>query len=201
MEILREKRGNMRVIKRLMLSMMVIILACVTWPVQPINAAGQKVFEGVPSVEMSPATEGDQLVKPNIAKVVCLDSITEASSTSCPVIKWGDLTYWIYSDYSNYSMFNVSVYNQYGALINHKIFSGSRYIKEITVDSENSLVFLKGQSNQVVQVTFEELKKITYTPGVDLSVTESKVGMNETINLNVNMRSPIEDLDGDIVFK
>ncbi|MEK3923929.1 InlB B-repeat-containing protein [Paenibacillus sp. FSL K6-2393] len=191
----------MRVIKKLMLSMMAFILLCFTWPVLPIHAAGQMVFEGVPSVEMRPETEGNQLVKPDVAKVVCSDPTTEASSPSCPVIKWGDLTYWIYSDKDNNFVFYVAVYNQKGALINHKIFSGARYIKEITVDGSSERVTLKGQGNQIVQVTFDQLKEITYTPGVDLSVTDSKVGMNETVNLIVNMRSPIEDLDGDIVFK
>jgi|GEM_PF-4988004 len=191
----------MRVIKKLMLSMMAFILLCFTWPVLPIHAAGQMVFEGVPSVEMRPETEGNQLVKPDVAKVVCSDPTTEESSPSCPVIKWGDLTYWIYSDKDNNFVFYVAVYNQKGALINHKIFSGARYIKEITVDGSNERVTLKGQGKQIVQVTFDQLKEITYTPGVDLSVTDSKVGMNETVNLIVNMSSPIEDLDGDIVFK
>ncbi|MCW3795755.1 S-layer homology domain-containing protein [Paenibacillus sp. LS1] len=191
----------MRVIKKLMLSMMAFILVCFTWPVLPIHAAGQMMFEGVPSVEMRPETEGNQLVKPDVAKVVCSDPTTEASSPSCPVIKWGDLTYWIFSDINNDMLFYVAVYNQKGTLINHKVFSGARYIKEIIVDENNGLVILKGQANNTTQVTFEELKEITYTPGVDLNVTDNKVGMNETVNLNVTMRSPIEDLDGDIVFK
>jgi hypothetical protein len=77
--------------------------------------------------------------------------------TDCPVIEWGGLSYWAYSDTDNSDTAYLYAYDANNNLVKSWDFSGNRYITDITVDNIAKTVTLVGQSNVTTQ-TWEQLE-------------------------------------------
>lgn len=77
--------------------------------------------------------------------------------TDCPVIEWGGLSYWAYSDTVNSDTAYLYAYDANNNLVKSWDFSGNRYITDITVDNIAKTVTLVGQSS-VTTRTWGELE-------------------------------------------
>ncbi|MFC5700705.1 Ig-like domain repeat protein [Cohnella faecalis] len=107
-------------------------------------------------------------------------------SPTCPVLKWGEYTFWGYSDTNNMGIFNIVQYNKEGVIINQDIFqSETRYLYKIELDNTNHTVSFVGQSEKRITVSINSLKaansiaSIT-TPPLSVGVHEFKAEFNSS---------------------
>jgi len=102
-------------------------------------------------------------------KMVCQDGPGDPQngqaneSPTCPVIRWGEYVYWVFSDGSNGSSMTVVAYDGAGNVRHTITRTGARYLWKI--ESGNGLVTLYGQGGgsapadgRSIVVTWEELK-------------------------------------------
>ncbi|REK71331.1 S-layer homology domain-containing protein [Paenibacillus paeoniae] len=108
-----------------------------------------------PSVEYLPTNSKPSYTPPDTL-LIC-NAADETPSNSCPVIKWGEFTYWVYRDSNNNTTMTIASYNEIGDIFNFRSFNGARYIKGITVDELTQSVTLIGQSNNTIHVSWENL--------------------------------------------
>jgi len=113
------------------------------------------------------------------------DSIPVGSPT-CPVLKWGEYTFWGYSDTNNMGYFNIVQYNKKGDIVNQNISqTGFRYLYKIELDDTNHTVSFVGQSEQKVTLPLNSLKaangiaSITTSP-LSVGVHEFKAEFNSS---------------------
>ncbi|TVX99096.1 Ig-like domain repeat protein [Cohnella terricola] len=107
-------------------------------------------------------------------------------SPTCPVLKWGEYTFWGYSDTNNMGYFNIVQYNKEGDIVNQNISqTGARYLYKIELDNTNHTVSFVGQSDQKVTSNLNSLKaangiaSIT-TPPLSVGVHEFKAEFNSS---------------------
>lgn len=80
-------------------------------------------------------------------------------SPTCPVLKWGEYTFWGYSDTDNMGYFNIVQYNKKGDIVNQNISqTGVRYLYKIELDDTNHTVSFVGQAENKVTLNLNSLK-------------------------------------------
>ncbi|WP_437530929.1 hypothetical protein WME79_00635 [Sorangium sp. So ce726] len=73
-------------------------------------------------------------------KVTCL-------TTPCPIVRCGELTFWVYSDTNNEELFGVTGYDAQDNLVKGPVtVTGDRYISSITLDPATETANLIGQN-------------------------------------------------------
>jgi hypothetical protein len=86
---------------------------------------------------------------PSDLKVTCIDgpgSTTEAAA--CPVIQWGDVTYWAYSFCDNRTAMRLVAYEG-GAIVDQWDIPNDRYIWQITIDDTAQTISFWGQYSDI----------------------------------------------------
>ncbi|MBP1963885.1 Ig-like domain-containing protein [Paenibacillus aceris] len=89
--------------------------------------------------------------------------------TNCPVIQWGGLNYWAYSDTDNNLYVYLNGFDANNNLIKSWQISGNRYVTDITVDNIAKTVTLIGQSNVLTTRTWEQLENFNAHASVSVS--------------------------------
>ncbi|MDM8566398.1 hypothetical protein QUF74_12215 [Candidatus Halobeggiatoa sp. HSG11] len=119
-----------------------------TTNVEPVD----KVSVKPPVAETLPTTKAPS--PPDSLKVTCQ---YVADSSLCPVITWNGYTYWAYSYRDNRVSLNISAYDCKGNLAKQWEKSGTRYIRNITVDDSAKTVSFVGQYPKPVVMNWSEL--------------------------------------------
>jgi len=95
---------------------------------------------------------------PSGMKVSCMtDGNTVRASSTCPVLKKGNVTYWAYSYVNNRVAMGIVAYRS-GRMIKSWQKSGARYVWKITIDSHTKTVNFWGQSNKRIIMPWSELE-------------------------------------------
>lgn len=89
--------------------------------------------------------------------------------SDCPVIQWGGLSYWAYSDTDNNFYVYLYGYDANNTLVKSWQLSGNRYVTDITIDNNAKTVTLVGQSNVQTTRTWEQLENFNAHATVSLS--------------------------------
>lgn len=89
--------------------------------------------------------------------------------TNCPVIQWGGLNYWAYSDTDNNLYVYLYAFDANNNLVKSWQISGNRYVTDITVDNIAKTVTLIGQSNVLTTRTWEQLENFNAHASVSVS--------------------------------
>jgi len=90
--------------------------------------------------------------------LACFDGPSGAFVQECPVLEWGEVTYWALSHNDNRGGMTILAFDTEGDLVGTWERSGARYIWQITVDEVAETVTFWGQSNFSFSVTWEELE-------------------------------------------
>lgn len=77
----------------------------------------------------------------------------------CPVVEWGELTFWPYSYVDNRMSVGAVAYDSAGNLRRSVEVPGSRYIWKITIDPDTETVTFWGQGNTDASVTWAALRE------------------------------------------
>ena len=109
-----------------------------------------------PVVEHVPSSSHPAI--PSGLKVTCMKGpdILESSST-CPVLKWGEYTYWAYSYIDNRFAMNIVAYDSAGRVVQQWEKPGARYVWAIDVNETAKTVTFRGQANRTIEIGFKEL--------------------------------------------
>lgn len=75
----------------------------------------------------------------------------------CPLLRWGDYTYWVYSPINNSSSMAIVAYDPSGAIVQQWVRDGARYVNAITVDADAQTVTFVGQGDLTIRMTWAEL--------------------------------------------
>ncbi|MCU6793178.1 Ig-like domain repeat protein [Paenibacillus sp. WQ 127069] len=104
------------------------------------------------------ATVPNQPAVPSGMKVSCYSGPDTFTSVDCPVVKWGDYTYWAFSYNDNRDSLGIVAYDSSGTVVKQWERTGTRYLWQITVDaSAQSITFWgQGTSNATVEWGFLE---------------------------------------------
>ncbi|MDQ0088940.1 hypothetical protein J2T12_002350 [Paenibacillus anaericanus] len=89
-----------------------------------------------------------------------------APAPDCPVLKWGEYTFWGYSDTDNMGKFNIVQYDGKGNIVNQiadATPSGVRYLYQITLDNVAQTVTFWGQGDLQKVISFSSLKAASST--------------------------------------
>ncbi len=99
-------------------------------------------------------------------------------SPTCPVLKWGEYTFWGYSDTDNMGYFNIVQYNKKGDIVNQNISqTGFRYLYKIELDDTNHKVSFVGQAENKVTLNLNSLKAAN---GIaSMTISPLSVGVHE----------------------
>ncbi|NOV02651.1 Ig-like domain-containing protein [Paenibacillus planticolens] len=89
--------------------------------------------------------------------------------SNCPVIQWGGLTYWAYSDTDNNLKVYLYAFDANNSLKKSWEFSGNRYVTDIKVDNIAKTVTLIGQDNVPTTRTWEQLENFNAHASVSVS--------------------------------
>lgn len=107
--------------------------------------------QGSPTVTSVPYSEHPASVPVEMA-VVCMTGpnspIPDGESATCPVVKWGGLTYWAFSYFDNRDSMGIVGYDKAGNIVSQVEKVGARYVWKATVDG-NTVTFW-GQANATV---------------------------------------------------
>ena len=115
------------------------------------------VNEASPTVVRVPRLKRELL--PSDLKASALSSPnTLDSSPDMPVLKWNGLTYWPLSFVDNRLSLAIVVYNDNDLIVHRWDRPGTRYIVDITVNSDQKTVTFIGQSNRTVVMSWDELR-------------------------------------------
>ncbi|GGH20833.1 hypothetical protein GCM10008013_18400 [Paenibacillus segetis] len=89
----------------------------------------------------------------------------------CPVLKWGEYTFWGYSDNDNNNNFNIVQYDGKGNIVNQDIVdSDFRYLYDITLNNNTQMVTFWGQGNKEKELSFSYLKAANSTASLTTPV-------------------------------
>lgn len=94
--------------------------------------------------------------------------------SDCPVIQWGEISYWAYSDTDNNTITYLYGYDASNTLVKSWEFQGNRYVTDITVNNIAKTVTLIGQSNVQTIRTWEQLEN--YNAHASMSFPSLAVG-------------------------
>ncbi|UKS27319.1 Ig-like domain-containing protein [Paenibacillus sp. HWE-109] len=78
--------------------------------------------------------------------------------SDCPVIQWGGMSYWAYSDTDNNLIVYLYGYDANNTLVKSWQLSGNRYVTDITVNNIAKTVTFVGQNNVLTTRTWEQLE-------------------------------------------
>ncbi|MEW9700482.1 Ig-like domain repeat protein [Paenibacillus sp. SI8] len=112
---------------------------------------------------------------PSGYKLVCMVNANELSSApACPVLKWGEYTFWGYSDTNNMGDFNIVQYDGKGSIVNQiadgqSHASGVRYLYKITLDTDAQTVTFWGQSDYHKTLSWSNLQAANSSASVTTS--------------------------------
>ena len=80
------------------------------------------------------------------------------NSSTCPVLKWGEYTYWIYSYTDNRVAMAIVAYDSAGKVVQQWENSrGARYLWAIDVNNTAKTVTFKGQASKRIEIRWNEL--------------------------------------------
>lgn len=101
---------------------------------------------------------GSQPAVPSGMKVSCYSGPNTFTSVDCPVVKWGDYTYWAFSYDNNIESLGIVAYDSSGTVVKQWALPGTRYLWQITIDSSAKTITFWGQetSNATVEWGFLE---------------------------------------------
>ncbi|MCS7460285.1 Ig-like domain repeat protein [Paenibacillus doosanensis] len=91
-------------------------------------------------------------------KVTCIADPNSLTPASCPVLKWGDHTYWAFSLSDNSDDFDIVAFDSSGAIVKQQKVSGARYLYRITVDQAAQTVTFRGQGDYSVTLAWSQLE-------------------------------------------
>jgi hypothetical protein len=98
-----------------------------------------------PCMPMTTTTTVNAVPPDPALKVTCQDAAGGNSST-CPLLKCGGITYWVFSYLDNRNSFGVVGYDRNGGVVKPVVEkTGSRYVSAITVNAGAQTVTLVGQ--------------------------------------------------------
>jgi hypothetical protein len=83
---------------------------------------------------------------------------TNGPTDECPVIQWGELVYWVYTDASNGSSMTVLAYDSDGERVGSWQRDGARYLWQITIDNTAETVTLWGQASRTIEIPWGDLR-------------------------------------------
>ncbi|MEZ4457633.1 MAG: hypothetical protein R2882_16325 [Gemmatimonadales bacterium] len=125
-------------------------------------------FSGDPMVSSEAAANAPAPPAGANLKMVCQDgpgSLTTGQanpSPTCPVIRWGEYVYWVFSDGSNGSSMTVVAYDAGGNALHSVTKTGARYLWKINSGQGTVTLYGQGGSNapngRTIEVTWDELK-------------------------------------------
>ena len=95
---------------------------------------------------------------PTGLKVSCLvDPNQTTAASSCPVLTYKGLTFWVYSFIDNRNSFAIVAYNSANQIVQQWEKTGVRYLYSIQLDLYANTATFIGQSNQSVSMTWAEM--------------------------------------------
>lgn len=98
------------------------------------------------------ATMSSQTAAPSEMKVSCNSGPDSFTSVDCPVVKWGDYTYWAFSYNDNRDSLGIVAYDSSGTVVKQWERTGTRYLWQITVDASAQTITFWGQGNSQATV-------------------------------------------------
>ena len=110
-----------------------------------------------PTVVELPATDHPEI--PPGLKVTCLlgpDSLRPSST--CPVIRWGSITYWVFSHDDNRVAMTIVAYDAAGNAVRQWYKPGARYVWRISRESRERVFKIWGQGNQAIEAAWGDLE-------------------------------------------
>jgi hypothetical protein len=109
-----------------------------------------------PSVEKR--TASSHPATPDGWKQTCIQGPnTGAPSQDCPVLVYGDYTYWVWSDANNDTRMAIVAYDPSGRAVKQWVKPGARYIWEINRDESKQTISFVGQASATITMTWDEL--------------------------------------------
>jgi hypothetical protein len=131
-----------------------LVLAAATGSL--VAAAAPASAQAPPSVEKRTATTHP--ATPPGWKQTCIQGPdTGAPSPDCPVLVFGDYTYWVWSDANNDVRMAIVAYDAAGKAVREWVKPGARYIWQITRDESKQTIGFVGQANATITMTWDEL--------------------------------------------
>ncbi|MGE0440529.1 MAG: hypothetical protein AB7L66_08535 [Gemmatimonadales bacterium] len=125
-------------------------------------------FSGDPVVSTEPAANAPTPPAGANLRMVCQDgpgAVTTGQanpSPTCPVIRWGEYVYWVFSDGSNGSSMTVVAYDGAGNERHSVTRTGARYLWKIESGQGTITLYGQGGSNapngRTIELTWDELK-------------------------------------------
>nr|WP_275900843.1 Ig-like domain repeat protein [Paenibacillus periandrae] len=91
------------------------------------------------------ATVPNQPAVPSGMKVSCYSGPNTFTSVDCPVVKWGDYTYWAFSYTDNRDSLGIVAYDSSGTIMKQRELTGTRYLWQITMDASAQTLTFWGQ--------------------------------------------------------
>ncbi|HBF39590.1 MAG TPA: hypothetical protein DDW50_20015 [Firmicutes bacterium] len=109
-----------------------------------------------PTVTTVPA--GSHPAIPSDLKEIALSDPSSGNPSSTdPVLKWGNYTYWAYSYIDNDYYLAIVAYDAAGNMVGRWDKYGARYIWQITIDAAAKTVTFWGQSKYTVKASWDDL--------------------------------------------
>ncbi|MBJ7536454.1 hypothetical protein [Marinomonas transparens] len=97
---------------------------------------------------------------PSGSKLACMigpnSPTPDDRATSCPVIQYGELTFWFFSFNNNDFAVNVVGYDASNNMVSQKRYDGGRYIWAVTVDESNQEVITYNQHGDTVRIPWND---------------------------------------------
>ncbi|WP_254790368.1 Ig-like domain repeat protein [Paenibacillus sp. OK003] len=90
-------------------------------------------------------------------KNACKDGPNSFTSSPCPIVQWGQYTYWAYSYNNNDDAMNIVAYDASGNIVKQWTKRGARYLWKITMDAAAQTLTFWGQDNLTITMGLEEL--------------------------------------------
>ncbi len=101
----------------------------------------------------------------------CIPGPNGTAQAPCPIIQWGQYTYWAYSASDNSESMLIVAYDASGNMVKQWAKGGARYLWQITTDADNIIFW--GQGNKTITLSKSEFLS---TP-VTASFTTSDLGI------------------------
>lgn len=85
---------------------------------------------------------------PEGSAAFCYTGPDAGNRAACPIIQWGEYTYWAYSYWDNRDALNIVAYDSSGNIVRQWEKAGARYLWRITMDAEARTFTFWGQDNE-----------------------------------------------------
>ncbi|NHN31847.1 Ig-like domain repeat protein [Paenibacillus agricola] len=120
-----------------------------------------------PSVGIALASEHPPM--PGDMKVSCHSGPGSEGSTTCPVLQWGDYTYWAHSYNDNGDAMGIVAYDSSGNIVKQWKKTGARYLWQISVDTSAKTITFWGQGSSFIVVPWADFENATASASVTTS--------------------------------